>query len=146
MVWEETIHFLPDAVRYVFLSATIPNAKEFAEWIVKTHDHPCHLVYTDYRPTPLEHYIFPKGGDGIYLSFDRDNKFRQDNFLKAINAIAPASDGYAANKTANRTEGGNGGSDGKGKGEEMKHLEVGLFFIFVCAYVRMGNWIDVVFW
>ena len=64
-------------------------------------------------PHALEHYIFPKGGDGIYLSFDRDNKFRQDNFLKAINAIAPASDGYAANKTANRTEGGNGGSDGK---------------------------------
>jgi ATP-dependent RNA helicase DOB1 len=60
VVWEETIHFLPDAVRYVFLSATIPNAKEFAEWIVKTHDHPCHLVYTDYRPTPLEHYIFPR--------------------------------------------------------------------------------------
>ena len=125
VVWEETVHFLPDAVRYVFLSATIPNAKEFAEWIVKTHGHPCHLVYTDYRPTPLEHYIFPKGGDGIYLSFDRDNKFRQDNFLKAINAIAPASDGYAANKTANRTETGGGGSgDGKGKGEEMKHLEV----------------------
>ena len=146
VVWEETIHFLPDAVRYVFLSATIPNAKEFAEWIVKTHDHPCHLVYTDYRPTPLEHYIFPKGGDGIYLSFDRDNKFRQDNFLKAINAIAPASDGYAANKTANRTEGGNGGSDGKGKGEEMKHLEVSLFlFLFSCA-VCMGNWTDVVFW
>jgi ATP-dependent RNA helicase DOB1 len=134
VVWEETIHFLPDAVRYVFLSATIPNAKEFAEWIVKTHDHPCHLVYTDYRPTPLEHYIFPKGGDGIYLSFDRDNKFRQDNFLKAINAIAPASDGYAANKTANRTEGGNGGSDGKGKGEEMKHLEVS-FFLFSCVFV-----------
>ena len=146
VVWEETIHFLPDAVRYVFLSATIPNAKEFAEWIVKTHDHPCHLVYTDYRPTPLEHYIFPKGGDGIYLSFDRDNKFRQDNFLKAINAIAPASDGYAANKTANRTEGGNGGSDGKGKGEEMKHLEVSLFYFYLCACVCMGNWTDVVFW
>ena len=29
VVWEETVHFLPDAVRYVFLSATIPNAKEF---------------------------------------------------------------------------------------------------------------------
>ena len=27
VVWEETIILLPDHVRYVFLSATIPNAK-----------------------------------------------------------------------------------------------------------------------
>ncbi|CAN8028251.1 unnamed protein product, partial [Ixodes persulcatus] len=33
VVWEETIILLPDNVRYVFLSATIPNAKQFAEWV-----------------------------------------------------------------------------------------------------------------
>ena len=66
VVWEETIALLPRGVRYAFLSATIPNAKEFAEWIVKLHEHPCHLVYTDFRPTPLEHYIFP-AGRGRYL-------------------------------------------------------------------------------
>jgi ATP-dependent RNA helicase DOB1 len=27
VVWEETIVLLPDAVKYAFLSATIPNAK-----------------------------------------------------------------------------------------------------------------------
>jgi ATP-dependent RNA helicase DOB1 len=37
VVWEETIILLPDLVRYVFLSATIPNAKEFASWIAKIH-------------------------------------------------------------------------------------------------------------
>jgi len=37
VVWEETIILLPDQVHYVFLSATIPNAMEFAEWICKTH-------------------------------------------------------------------------------------------------------------
>ncbi|KAJ9623071.1 ATP-dependent RNA helicase mtr4 [Taxawa tesnikishii (nom. ined.)] len=31
VVWEETIILLPDKVRYVFLSATIPNAMQFAE-------------------------------------------------------------------------------------------------------------------
>ncbi len=36
VVWEETIILLPDKVRYVFLSATIPNAMQFAEWITKT--------------------------------------------------------------------------------------------------------------
>ena len=35
VVWEETIILLPDKVHHVFLSATIPNAMEFAEWIVK---------------------------------------------------------------------------------------------------------------
>lgn len=30
VVWEETIILLPDTTHYVFLSATIPNAKQFA--------------------------------------------------------------------------------------------------------------------
>jgi len=34
VVWEETIIMLPPTVKLVFLSATIPNAREFAEWIV----------------------------------------------------------------------------------------------------------------
>jgi hypothetical protein len=37
VVWEETIILLPDKVHYVFLSATIPNATEFAHWIAKLH-------------------------------------------------------------------------------------------------------------
>lgn len=37
VVWEESIILLPDHIRYVFLSATIPNAKQFAEWISYIH-------------------------------------------------------------------------------------------------------------
>jgi len=33
---------------------------------------PCHVVYTEYRPTPLQHYIFPAGGDGIHLVVDEN--------------------------------------------------------------------------
>ena len=54
VVWEETIILLPDNVHYVFLSATIPNARQFAEWISHLHHQPCHVVYTDFRPTPLQ--------------------------------------------------------------------------------------------
>ena len=54
VVWEESIILLPHKVRFVFLSATIPNAKEFAEWIAHVHAQPCHVVYTEYRPTPLQ--------------------------------------------------------------------------------------------
>ena len=28
------------------------------------------MVYTDFRPTPLQHYIFPAGGDGLFLVVD----------------------------------------------------------------------------
>jgi len=37
VVWEETIILLPDNVHHVFLSATIPNASQFAEWICYLH-------------------------------------------------------------------------------------------------------------
>jgi len=37
VVWEETIILLPDNVHFVFLSATIPNASQFAEWICYLH-------------------------------------------------------------------------------------------------------------
>ncbi len=88
VVWEETIILLPDKVRYVFLSATIPNAMQFAEWITKTHNQPVHVVYTDFRPTPLQHYFFPAGADGIHLVVDEKGVFREENFNKAMTSIA----------------------------------------------------------
>ncbi|KAK7205329.1 dead-box family helicase required for mRNA export from nucleus [Myxozyma melibiosi] len=88
VVWEETIILLPDKVRYVFLSATIPNAMQFAEWICKIHIQPCHVVYTDFRPTPLQHYLFPAGGDGIHLVVDEKSVFREDSFQKAMGQLA----------------------------------------------------------
>ncbi|KAF8170142.1 P-loop containing nucleoside triphosphate hydrolase protein [Pholiota molesta] len=87
VVWEETIILLPHTVRYVFLSATIPNAMQFAEWICKSHEQPCHVVYTDFRPTPLQHYLFPAGGEGIYLVVNEKGEFREDNFSKAMGKL-----------------------------------------------------------
>ena len=87
VVWEETIILLPDKVHYVFLSATIPNALQFAQWIVKIHSQPCHVVYTDFRPTPLQHYLFPAGGNGIFLVVDDSGKFREENFQKAMAVV-----------------------------------------------------------
>ena len=62
VVWEESIILLPDTCQYAFLSATIPNAYEFAQWIATTHHRKCHVVWTDFRPVPLQHYIMPCGG------------------------------------------------------------------------------------
>lgn len=87
VVWEETIVLLPSTIKYVFLSATIPNALEFAQWIAKLKGQPVHVVYTDYRPTPLQQYIFPEQGDGIHLVIDEKGKFREDNFQKAVSLL-----------------------------------------------------------
>jgi ATP-dependent RNA helicase DOB1 len=59
VVWEETIIGLPHTCRMVFLSATLANAQEFAGWVASLHAQPCHVVYTDFRPTPLEHFGLP---------------------------------------------------------------------------------------
>ncbi|KAG7498899.1 exosome RNA helicase MTR4 [Solea senegalensis] len=101
VVWEETIILLPDNVHYVFLSATIPNARQFAEWICHLHKQTCHVVYTDYRPTPLQHYVFPAGGDGLHLVVDENGDFREDNFNTAMQVLRDAGD--------------SGGSSGGGK-------------------------------
>ncbi|XP_038985720.1 DExH-box ATP-dependent RNA helicase DExH10 isoform X2 [Phoenix dactylifera] len=82
VVWEESIIFLPPAIKMVFLSATMSNATEFAEWICNLHKQPCHVVYTDYRPTPLQHYLFPMGGSGLYLVVDENEQFKEENFMK----------------------------------------------------------------
>lgn len=80
VVWEETIILLPHTIRYIFLSATIPNAMQFAEWICKSHNQPFHVVYTDFRPTPLQHYLFPAGGECIYMVVNEKGEFREYTF------------------------------------------------------------------
>ncbi|KAM0351586.1 hypothetical protein ACHAPU_002594 [Fusarium lateritium] len=87
VVWEETIIMLPDKVRYVFLSATIPNAFQFAEWIAKIHHQACHVVYTDFRPTPLQNYFFPAGGTGARLIVDEKSNFNEQNFNKVMQEV-----------------------------------------------------------
>ncbi|KAJ5745378.1 rRNA-processing arch domain-containing protein [Penicillium odoratum] len=110
VVWEETLILLPDKVRYVFLSATIPNAMQFAEWIVKMHKQPCHVVYTNYRPTPLQHYFFPAGSEGMHLVVDESGSFREENFQKAMSTIAEKKGDDPSNALAVR----------KGKGKDKK--------------------------
>lgn len=104
VVWEETIILLPDNVHYVFLSATIPNGTQFAEWICHLHKQPCHVVSTDYRPTPLQHFIFPAGGDGLLLVVDEFRDFKEDNFLQAMSQLREGGDPSRKRKGGNKGE------------------------------------------
>ncbi|BBN07456.1 ATP-dependent RNA helicase DOB1 [Marchantia polymorpha subsp. ruderalis] len=116
VVWEESIIFLPNEVKMVFLSATMSNAKEFAEWICHLHHEPCHVVYTDYRPTPLQHYAFPMGGSGLYLIVDEKGQFREDHFNKLTDTFPKegrAEDGMSPpGGGRGRGRGGRGGRGG----------------------------------
>lgn len=114
VVWEETIILLPDKVRYVFLSATIPNAFQFAEWIAKIHRQACHVVYTDFRPTPLQNYFFPAGGDGIFLIVDEKGNFKEENFAKSMALIEAKKGADPNDPTAPRKGKGNNKKTNKG--------------------------------
>lgn len=119
VVWEETLILLPHTVRYVFLSATIPNAMQFAEWICRTHEQPCHVVYTDFRPTPLQHYLFPSGGDGIYMVVNEKSEFKEDNFQKAMGMLTEQQGEDPASAMAGRNK---KGKTKKGGGTKGQHL------------------------
>ena len=82
VVWEETIILLPRHVRMVFLSATIPNALEFAEWISFTQKQTVHVVYTENRVIPLTHYFQT---DDTYLI--KDKKFHLKAFNQSMEKI-----------------------------------------------------------
>jgi ATP-dependent RNA helicase DOB1 len=129
VVWEETIILLPHTVRYVFLSATIPNAMEFAEWICKSHEQPCHVVYTDFRPTPLQHYLFPAGDEGIYLVVNEKGEFREDNFSKAMSKLQDNMGEDPADP-----KGGKGRKGKTKKGGDKKGEQNHVFFLVIPLY------------
>ncbi|GAB2222920.1 hypothetical protein Droror1_Dr00017051 [Drosera rotundifolia] len=116
VVWEESIIFLPPEIKMVFLSATMSNATEFAEWICSIHKQPCHVVYTDFRPTPLQHYVFPVGGSGLHLVVDEHEVFREGNFLKLQESFSKQKIGGSGGKGAGGKAGGRIAKGGSGSG------------------------------
>lgn len=60
-VWEESIIYCPTDVQLVALSATVANSDQLTDWINRVHG-PTELIYSDFRPVPLEfHFCTPKG-------------------------------------------------------------------------------------
>ncbi len=48
---------------------------------------PVHVVYTDMRPIPLQHYIFPAGGDGLHLVVNEKGQFRVRTRDKVVRTV-----------------------------------------------------------
>ncbi|MBU1111628.1 MAG: hypothetical protein KJ896_02515, partial [Nanoarchaeota archaeon] len=57
-VWEESIIYSPKEVRFLCLSATIPNAAEFSAWIESIKGHTVKTITSDFRVVPLKHFFY----------------------------------------------------------------------------------------
>ena len=57
-VWEESLIFAPQHIKFVCLSATIPNIAHFAEWMQSVREIEIEVVEELKRPVPLEHYLY----------------------------------------------------------------------------------------
>ncbi|MGC6487469.1 MAG: DEAD/DEAH box helicase [Planctomycetota bacterium] len=57
-VWEESLIFAPEHVRFVGLSATIANLHEFGDWIREVRDQELTVIEHKKRPVPLSHRLF----------------------------------------------------------------------------------------
>jgi ATP-dependent RNA helicase HelY len=62
VVWEEVLIYLPPRVKLLLLSATISNAEELCEWLMRNRGTKALVVKSDRRPVPLEMlFLFPDG-------------------------------------------------------------------------------------
>ncbi len=56
-VWEESLIFLPKHMNILGLSATIPNIRQFTQWIESIHNKTVKIVIEENRPVPL-HFFY----------------------------------------------------------------------------------------
>ncbi|KAG8788155.1 hypothetical protein FRC15_005856 [Serendipita sp. 397] len=85
VVWEEVIIMLPDHVNIILLSATVPNAKEFADWVGRTKRKDIYVISTPKRPVPLEHYLY--AGKETYKIVDASGTFNATGYKDAGEAL-----------------------------------------------------------
>ena len=86
-VWEESIIFAPQNIKFVCLSATIPNINQFAEWMRTVREVEINVIEELERPVPLEHHLYLEGygiGDlaalqQIQESIIYDNPYESDD-------------------------------------------------------------------
>ncbi len=60
-VWEESIIFAPQNIKFACLSATIPNINQFAEWMRTIREVEIDVIEELERPVPLEHHLYLEG-------------------------------------------------------------------------------------
>ncbi|GAA5918495.1 hypothetical protein JCM1841_003267 [Sporobolomyces salmonicolor] len=85
VVWEEVIIMLPDHVNIILLSATVPNTKEFADWVGRTKKKDIYVISTPKRPVPLEHFLY--SGKELHKIVDAKGQFLGQGHKEATESI-----------------------------------------------------------
>lgn len=57
-VWEESIILAPKAIRFMCLSATVPNLYELAQWMEAVRGSHVTIIEETHRPVPLKHFLY----------------------------------------------------------------------------------------
>ena len=72
----------------IMLSATVPNAMEFANWVGMTKKRKIFVQTTYKRPTPLEHSIYLAGV--FHIIKEKEGAFLIKNYEKMISSMENA--------------------------------------------------------
>ena len=112
--WEESLILTPKESQVVLLSASVPNAEDFASWIQSLNGKECRVVRVTKRPVPLVDLVFLKGHGWVFpellnitqaesaeikkinraMANDRSRRFRKGNrfsvFVPPINKALEA--------------------------------------------------------
>ncbi|MFP4523318.1 MAG: DEAD/DEAH box helicase [Candidatus Nanoarchaeia archaeon] len=88
-IWEESIMFSPKHVRFLALSATIPNYEEFAAWIQTTKDHEVDTVFYGRRPVPLHHQVFDTKLELTTIPEIKKDILREEEYWHSMQVMNP---------------------------------------------------------
>lgn len=118
VVWEEVLILLPDHVNIIMLSATVPNALTFSNWVGMTKRKKVYVISTLKRPVPLKHYLYT-GHNGetkkeLFLIVDADGHFLTNGYsdAKAAKTKQQQKHDKTKGKGGPRSGGGSGGGGG----------------------------------
>ncbi|KAL6888475.1 hypothetical protein ACP4OV_009501 [Aristida adscensionis] len=127
VVWEEVIIMLPKHINIVLLSATVPNAVEFADWIGRTKKKKIRVTSTNKRPVPLEHCLFYSGE--VFKICERDTFLTQgfreakDAFKKKTSNRLGVKPGPKSGNAAVPVRSGTQGRNSDIRGRDQKHTK-----------------------
>lgn len=118
VVWEEVIIMLPDHVKFILLSATVPNTFEFANWVGRTKQKNIYVISTPKRPVPLEISIWGKKKFTKIIDAERnflDVNYNQYSDLYESKKNFTPTNGRGGNQAARGgARGGRGGNQQRG--------------------------------
>ncbi|KAM3654682.1 LOW QUALITY PROTEIN: superkiller complex protein 2-like, partial [Ammospiza maritima maritima] len=126
VVWEEVLILLPEHVKLVLLSATVPNALEFAQWVGRTKRRCVRVISTPRRPVPLEHFLFTGNSSRtrhqLFQLLGPNGAFSTQGYYAAVEAKKEQSSKHAQSFGARQPHHG-GSNPGQERGVWLSLLE-----------------------